>query len=63
MNQPERYVTLNLTRAQGSAVPLAVEIKRFHSILEENRRCQLCDLGKIENKIHFVSAAIGSSAL
>lgn len=59
---PEHYVTLNLTRAQRSVcaqlrcdiLPLAVETGRFHSNPEENRKCHLCDLGEVENEMHFL---------
>ena len=59
---PELYVTLNLTRIQRSIcaqyrcgiLPLALETGRFHSIPEDERKCQLCDLFEIENETHFL---------
>ena len=59
---PEHYVTLNLSRAQRSIcaqlrcgiLPLALETGRFYSIPEEDRKCHLCDLGEVENEMHFL---------
>ena len=59
---PEPYVYLNLTRSQRSVcaqirsgtLPLAIETGRFYGTPEEDRLCLLCDLGEVENEIHFV---------
>ena len=58
----EPYVTCRLSRNQRSLVaqfrtgilPLAIEVGRFHNILEENRLCEFCDLHEIENESHFL---------
>ena len=58
----EPYVAFNLKRGQRSlcaqlrsgALPLAVEVGRYTGIPEEQRLCVLCDLGVVEDEIHFV---------
>ncbi len=34
--------------------PIAFETSRFNATTEEDRVCLLCDLGEIENEIHFL---------
>ena len=58
----EPYVKYNLSRRQRSlcaqirsgTLPLALETGRFNSIPEEERNCLFCELGEIENELHFL---------
>ena len=58
MHINELCVTSRLSRSQRSLVaqlragilPLAIEVGRFKNIPEENRLCELCDLGEVEGK-------------
>ena len=58
----ENYVTSNLKRRQRSlcaqlrsgTLPLAVEVGRFRGTPVEERLCLLCDLGIVEDELHFV---------
>lgn len=58
----EFYVKTNLRRNQRSLIaqlrtgilPLALETGRFTQTSEEDRLCGLCELGEVENEIHFV---------
>ncbi len=58
----EQYVTADLSRSQRSLIaqlrtgilPLALEVGRFKNIQEDNRLCELCELGETENESHFV---------
>ena len=59
---PEPYVTHNVSKSQRSfcaqlhsgTLPLALETGRFIGTPEEDRKCLVCDLGDIENEIHFL---------
>lgn len=35
-------------------LPLALKVGRFKNIREDYRLCELCDLGEVENKSHFL---------
>ena len=58
----ENYVNLNLSRIQRSVLvqlrcgilPLNIETGRFIGIAEENRICDVCNSGCIENEYHFI---------
>ena len=59
---PEKYVTFNLTRwersrlaqLRGGVAPLRVETGRFRRLELENRTCELCQSGEVEDENHFL---------
>ena len=59
---PEPYTRLNLSKGQRSfcaqlrsgTLPLAIETGRFIGAPEMDRKCLLCDLGEVEDEIHFL---------
>ena len=58
----EPYVEYNLNKRQRSlcaqirsgTLPLALETGRFNATPEEQRYCLFCELGEIENEVHFL---------
>ena len=58
----EPYVKYNLSKRQRSlcaqirsgTLPLALETGRFNATPEEERYCMFCELGEIENEVHFL---------
>ena len=58
----EKYIKMNLPKYQRcllaqfrvGILPLMIETGRYQNIELENRICSLCDLGEIENEIHFL---------
>ena len=58
----EQYVSLNLSRTQRSMLsqlrlgilPLHIETGRFVGTPAENRVCNMCSTGEVENECHFV---------
>lgn len=59
---PESYVTVNLTRSQRSLIaqlrtgilPLNLEVGRFKNLQEDDRLCEVRDLGEVEYESHFL---------
>ena len=58
----EEYLSLNIPKYQrslfaqfrGGVLPLQVEIGRFRKIPLEERLCNLCDMGQVEDEFHFL---------
>ena len=57
----EEYLSLNIPKYQwslfaqfrGGVLLLQVEIDKFRKILLEERLCNLCDMGQVEDEFHF----------
>ena len=58
----EKYVTFNLTQSQRSLLcqlrigilPLRVETGRYINLKVDERICEQCDLGTVEDELHFL---------
>ena len=52
MNRTERSL---IAQIRSGTLPINIEVGRFRQIDIENRLCSFCDLGVIEDEIHFVT--------
>ena len=60
--EPEPYVLSNICRQRGSLLtqirlgilPIKIETGRFMSLPVQQRLCELCEMHKVENEIHFL---------
>ena len=60
--EPETYVLSNISRQRRSLsaqvkfgiLPMKIETGRFRSLSVDQRICELCEMQKVENEIHFV---------
>jgi hypothetical protein len=43
-----------LAKFRTSSHKLNIEIGRYHGIPAEDRKCEVCNGGKVENEIHFL---------
>ena len=67
----EEYLSLNIPKYQrslfaqfrGGVLPLQVEIGRFRKIPSEERFCNLCDMGQVEDEFHFLCICTNYSDL
>ena len=51
LNKGQRSLCAQL---RTGTLPLAIETGRFNATPEEERLCLLCELGEIENEVHFL---------
>ena len=59
--EPEPYVLSNISRQRRSLLaqirlgilPIKIETGRFRSLPVEQRLCELCEMHKVENEMHF----------
>ena len=60
--EPEPYVLSNISRQRKSLLaqirlgilPIKIETGRFRSLSVDQRICELCEMRKVENEIHFI---------
>ena len=60
--EPEPYVLSNISRQRRSLLaqirlgilPIKIETGRFRSLPVEQRLCELCEMHKVENEMHFL---------